>query len=496
MAEYIHGAYGQVKAVGVKAAAKGPAFVYFGTAPINTVEGGAKNVNIPIVIRDFSDMKNKLGYSDDWAKYTLCEAAKVHLSQKGVGPLIFINVLDTVKHKASAAGSISMAPVNGIITVAGAEDIILDSVVIKTKDEEPVTKVKGRDYVISYSPDTKAITIREIVPGGMGTAELAITYNSVDPTLVTNADVIGFTDGIGMNTGIYAVKNVYQLTGYIPSYMAAPGFSADKAVHDVLIENSMKINKHWDAIVFADIPIVSNGTPVTLDTAYTWKQTNNYNHENEKVYFPLIKGTDGVIYHLSVLAAANRQELLIEQDGIPYKTESNTACPIIENLYMGEAYTGRIFDDSIINDKLNQNGITSACYVGGRWAIWGPSAADYDQNTADSVNVFDTARGMLYYISNDFQARRSIDVDKPMTANALKQIVSEEQARLDALVGIGALTYGEVVLNVSLDAQSDMINGDFVFLFNVTTTPLAKSLTAKVTWTADGFVTYFEALME
>ena len=107
MAEYIHGAYGQVKAVGVKAAAKGPAFVYFGTAPINTVEGGAKNVNIPIVIRDFSDMKNKLGYSDDWAKYTLCEAAKVHLSQKGVGPLIFINVLDTVKHKASAAGSIS-----------------------------------------------------------------------------------------------------------------------------------------------------------------------------------------------------------------------------------------------------------------------------------------------------------------------------------------------------------------------------------------------------
>ena len=35
------------------------------------------------------------------------------------------------------------------------------------------------------------------------------------------------------------------------------------------------------------------------------------------------------------------------------------------------------------------------------------------------------------------------------------------------------------------------MNGDFSFAFNVTTTPLAKSLTALVNWTSDGFVTYF-----
>jgi len=49
---------------------------------------------------------------------------------------------------------------------------------------------------------------------------------------------------------------------------------------------------------------------------------------------------------------------------------------------------------------------------------------------------------------------------------------------------------------VSLDAESnalsDIINGDWSFSFNVTTTPLAKSLTAVVNWTEDGFVTYFE----
>lgn len=98
---------------------------------------------------------------------------------------------------------------------------------------------------------------------------------------------------------------------------------------------------------------------------------------------------------------------------------------------------------------------------------------------------------MLYYISNDFQARRMADVDRPMTINDILAIVSDEQARLDALRNIGALIYGEVHHNAEMDDMSDLVHGDFSFTFNVTTTPLAKSLTAIVNWTDEGFVTYF-----
>ena len=103
---------------------------------------------------------------------------------------------------------------------------------------------------------------------------------------------------------------------------------------------------------------------------------------------------------------------------------------------------------------------------------------------------------MLYYISNDFQDRRTLDVDQPLTPNDLKAIVSEEQSRLDALLGIGALTKGEVVMNADADARSDALQGDWSFAFTVTTTPLAKSLTAIVTWTDEGFATYFEESSE
>lgn len=492
MADYKHGAYGVIQAVGSRVADESQgAIVYVGTAPVHNVEGGANNVNKPIVVNNIAEARKYFGYSDEWDKYTLCEAMHVHLENKGVGPLVFINVLNPATHKASDAGTVSKTPENGRVTIPAAQDIILDSVVVK---RDNTTKIKGTDYAIAYNIEKKTITISELTAGALGTSALTITYNTVDASAVTAADVIGTSDGLGLNTGVFAIKNVYQLTGYIPAYLAAPGFSSVPAVHAAMYQNSVKVNGHWDVYMFVDLPIMNSETPLTLDTAKTYKNGNGYTKENETVFFPLAQGNDGKIYHLSVLAAANFQELLLSQDGIPYKTASNTDCSLIENLYLGASNTGRVYDDSIINEKLNKNGIASAAYVGGRWAIWGCHSADYDQDNGDQINVAETNRMMLYYISNDFQHRRTPDVDKPMTANDLQTIIAEEQTRVDALLNIGALTRGVVTLNADAQARSDIMNGDYSFLFDITTTPLAKSLTAIVNWTDEGFVTYFESV--
>ena len=492
MADYKHGAYGVIQAVGSRVADESQgAIVYVGTAPVHNVEGGANNVNKPIVVNNIAEARKYFGYSDEWDKYTLCEAMHVHLENKGVGPLVFINVLNPATHKASDAGTVSKTPENGRVTIPAAQDIILDSVVVKSDN---TTKIKGTDYAIAYNIEKKTITISELTAGALGTSALTITYNTVDASAVTAADVIGTSDGLGLNTGVFAIKNVYQLTGDIPAYLAAPGFSSVPAVHAAMYQNSVKVNGHWDVYMFVDLPIMNSETPLTLDTAKTYKNGNGYTKENETVFFPLAQGNDGKIYHLSVLAAANFQELLLSQDGIPYKTASNTDCSLIENLYLGASNTGRVYDDSIINEKLNKNGIASAAYVGGRWAIWGCHSADYDQENGDQINVAETNRMMLYYISNDFQHRRTPDVDKPMTANDLQTIIAEEQTRVDALLNIGALTRGVVTLNADAQARSDIMNGDYSFLFDITTTPLAKSLTAIVNWTDEGFVTYFESV--
>ena len=494
MADYLHGAYGQINPVENRVADGSTApIVYIGTAPVHTIENGASNVNKPVLVSNIAEARRYFSYSKDWAKYTLCEAMYAHLIHKGTGPLVLINVLDPAKHKNAQKTTVSKTPANGVITIASAGAVINSSIVVKTTGESPATKVRGTDYAVSYNTDKELITISELTAGALGTAALTIEYETAKPEAVTSADVIGSTDGLGLNTGLYAINNVYPLTGRVPAYIAAPGFSSDPDVHDVMIQVSKKINGHWDAYVFADLPLVYDGTALTLDTVKTFKDQHGYNNDNERVFFPLGDGVDGQKYHLSVLNAANFQELLVDQDGIPYRTASNTDCDLIQGLYLGEDNVNRVYDDKIINEKLNKNGIASAAYVGGRWAIWGAHSADYDQSNADYINVAETNKMMLFYVSNNFQERRSLDVDQPLTMNDIQAIVAEEQARLDALVNIGALTYGVVTINAEQMTKSDIINGDWSFAFNITTTPLAKSLTAVVSWTDEGFVTYFEA---
>ena len=491
MSEYLHGVYGDSQANGNRVSEESEsAIVCIGTAPVQTVAGGAKYVNKPVLVRNISEAKRFFGYSDDWASYTLCEAMHHFFETKGIGPLVIINVLDPAVHKAQTATTKSLTPNNGRITVTNAESAILDSVEVKTQDETPQTKELGTDYTIAYNSAKKTIVITGI-SGRLGTDALTVTYNTVTPSAVTADTVIGASDGLGTNTGVFAVKNVYQLTGVIPAYMIAPGFSSMPSVHAAMYQNSQKVNGHWDLWMFVDMPILDGSTPITMDSAVTWKNANGYNHENETVYFPMIAGLDGKKYHLSVIAAANFLELLSENEGIPYHSASNTDAPITEKLWLGEGSEDKLFDDEIINEKLNKNGIASAAFVGGRWAVWGAHAADYSQDNADYVNVAETNRMMLYYVSNDFQARRPRDVDQPMTANDIASIVAEEQNRLDGLKAMGALIFGEAALDADSLENSDVYSGDFVFEFRVTTTPLAKSLKAIVTWVDDGFSTYF-----
>ena len=494
---YKHGPYATRDIAGAKNTELAQAaFVVFGTAPVHTVEGGAANVNVPVLVNDYAEAAAVFGYSDDWASFSLCEVMYHVLKEKGVGPLVLINTFDPATHKESTGGTASLTPSNGRLTIANAALVELDSVVIKTTAETPVTKVKGTDYSISYDGKTQTITAVELTAGALGSAALTVTWEIAKPSAVTNANFIGSDDGAGLRTGVYAIRNVWQLTGMIPSYMAAPGWSCIPAIHEAMYEVSLGINGHWDAFMFTDIPIVdSNSTPITLATAYTWKVANGYNKSNEKPSFPMIEGTDGKKYHLSTLRIANFLQLLIANDGVPYYSDSNTEIPIAKNLWLGASAAGRVYDDKMINEQLCQNGIAGACYVG-YWATWGAHAGDYDQSNKDEVNVADTNMMMLMYCTNDFQLRHFEDTDKPKSLNDIRAMAQDEQTIMDRRVSAGQLTYGNVRIRSDAIARSDMYSGDYMFTIEVSTTPLMKSITADVVWTNEGYAAYYAGINE
>lgn len=492
MAEYLHGAYRDWPTAGSALAVNSnSAVVVFGTAPVQTAASGNMLINKPVLVNSFAEAKKLFGYSEDWAKYTLCEAMYLILACEHVGPLVLVNVLDPNTHK-GAAQTVSQKPDGGKLVLTSAEDIILSTIAIEDIDADVYTAV--------YDPETKTITIREKTAGGLGTDTLSISFNKVDVSAVTNAVMIGSSTSEGVNTGIHAVRSVYQETGIVPAFLLAPGWSSIPEVHAAMGECSRKINGHWDAWIFADLPTTITGTPnyLTMATAAAWKEANGYNLENETVCFPKILGTDDKVYHMATYRAACFMKLLAENDGVPFHSASNTAAAMIRNLKFAaevNAYSATpTYDDTLVNEYLCRNGITSAAFVGGQWVLWGAHAADYNEDTASDLNVSETVRMMLYFVANSFQQRRCVNVDKPLSANDLAAIVAEEQGRLDALVNVGALTYGKAYIAADEIALSDMYKGDYLFSFDITTMPLAKSLTVRVKWVDDGLAVYYQSL--
>ena len=218
---------------------------------------------------------------------------------------------------------------------------------------------------------------------------------------------------------------------------------------------------------------------------------NGYTSEFSKVYWPKIKDGSGRIFWLSTVGAATMQRVDLSHDGVPFESPSNKEI-MATSQYFGEDSKSRGFDQETAN-KLNEKGITTACFWGGRWVLWGPHTAAYKYNgSMDARAIFDVNIRMLEHITNSFQKDHGTEIDSPMTPQDKDSVLNFEKEKLDTLLGIGALIGTPSVEFVeSANPTSNMLNGDFVWDFSVTNTPPFKSGTARVCYTDEGFQSFF-----
>lgn len=484
---YKHGAYGEITTSKVTDAQQGDVVAaVIGTAPINLIRGYAEKdlINMPVKVANMGDAQNKLGYSADWSKFTVCEAFAQHFDNTvgNVGPIYVVNVLDPDAHKAAEKTTKELTVSNRRAELESS-DIILDTFAI-------ADKVEGVDYALEYNFAKGTVIVKMLTDDAI--SSVTCSYNTVDASAVTSADIIGQTTENGEYTGLHALKLIYQYHNAVLNMLAAPGWSHDPAVYRAMCSIVQKLNGHWDGFVHADIPLVdADGAAIdTREKAIAWKAENGYTSEFSKVYWPMVKDGDR-IFHLSVSGQATAQRVDLEHDGVPFESASNKAIMATAQ-YFGEESKNRGFDQESAN-LLNEKGITTACFWGGQWVLWGPHTAAYTYNGgADARSKFDVNIRMLMYITNRFQQDNGTRIDKPMTPQEQDTIKNAEMEKLDALSGMGALI-GEYSVDFleTENPVSDMMNGDFVWNFRVTNTPPQKSAAARVTYTDEGFAAFF-----
>lgn len=499
---YKHGTYGEfAKSIAGAATQASTIPVYIGTAPVNLIRGYAddKAINIPVLLRTFDGATQSIGYSADWESFTLGEAVKVHFDNPAgnVGPIVAINVLDPVKHKKAGEPTVvQLAFANGRATIES-DTIILDTLVL-------ADKMEGVDFSVEYS---NGIVIIDSI-GEKLSGSIQATYSEVDPSLVTEEDILGGVTAGGEYSGLGAVALVYPELGLIPNIIAAPGWSDKPAVYNAMIEAGTRVNGHWDAFVAADIPIRSDTEPVgtavvgearlgdgisvdTISAAIEWAGENGYNSERSKVCWPQAVGTDGNIYHLSTLTVWKMQAVDASHDGIPMETPSNKAIPITRQ-YFGEGSKNRGFDQQQGNE-LNAAGISTAVFWGRQWVLWGGHTAAYQfGKITDNRVIFDNSIRMMMHITNSFQEEHALTIDQPMTKALADTIRNREQEKADALAAIGALIGSpEVRFDEEANSTAELVEGNFVWDFSATPTPQFKSGTLRVAYTDAGFDSYF-----
>ena len=486
MSDYKHGTYGEFAAsVGEVATQSGTVAVYVGTAPVNLIRGYAERVNTPVRLANVYDVRRYFGYSGNWDAFTLCEAFHVHFENPtgaNVGPVVAINVLDPDVHKKAEETTQALTFAKGRATIVS-DTIILDTLTI-------AEKVEGVDYSVSYDFEKGHVVINSI--GEAITGNVQATYSEVDASAGTVDEIIGSVTAEGVYSGLGCINLVYQELGLIPNLIGCPKWSSTKAVYDAMIKAGTKINGHWDAFIAADIPVLDGTTKVdTIAAATAWKETNGYDDEVHKPFWPMGTLASGKHIHASTLYIWRQMLVDAEHGGVPMESASNKAVPVVKQ-YFGEGSVNRGFDQQQANE-LNANGITTIVYWGGRWVLWGPHTGAYKHNAIiDNRSIFDVSIRMMMHVSNSFQQEHALVIDSPMTRSMADTIKIREQEKADALAAMGALIGTPKVDFLESDNPTgNLVQGSFVWVNKNTPTPPFKDGTLKVAYTTEGFNTYF-----
>lgn len=470
MSDYRHGAYADQEDSKdyTSPSGVGTIPVYIGRAPIHQLANFAGKTNVPILISSWQDGRKKIGYSDVWGSYDLCEAVYAHFCNKvnSVGPIVVINVLDPAEHKNATSQS---ATVNFVKRTAA---IVSSKVILSTIKIEG--KTLGTDYSAAYAEDGLSVILKDL-KGGLDS--VTVTYSEVDPAAVTETEVAA-----GINAG---VPLVYYNLSVVPTILCAPGWSQKPTVLASLIAMQNKINGHWYSWINADLDA---STVKTIDAAITAKGAYENITAAGALLWPMAK-KGSHIFHASTLNTVAMQWVDYQNNNVPYETSSNKQIDI-DSMCLADGT--EIQFDQVDANQLNANGIDTMTYWEGTWRMWGPHTMKYVEGSdIDDRDVFDCNVRMMHYVENIFQRRYGAEVDKPMTRGRKDSILNDFQAWLDGLLQDGALLLGLVEFTEADNPTNDMVSGNFVFSTEFTNPVPGKSISNIVRWTSDGLNSLF-----
>jgi hypothetical protein len=441
--------------------------VVVGSAPLWMTPDGNKYVNVPRLYNSYEEAVAEMGYSSDWATYDICEHMDAEFVEFGVFPVTYIAVNDPTKGATTAAPA-PFTLVNGQVDT----NLKLNRWTITvTGTGGTPTYAENTDYLLSLSANNTWIITR-IVSGAIpsDTASIMVGGQIPSTTPITATDIIGGIDVVtGKSSGLQAIEDVFQKTGYVPGVIICPAWSHDPTVAAAMEAKCENINGCFACTCVID---VDTNTVKKAQDVSAWKNTNNIVFPRQELCFGnptlvgAITGSPGATQQVvKKFHYASQQGPLLQWTdtykggGMPYCSPSN------KNLRMnslqdvsGTEIPMHLADANMLN---GQGVITALNWIGG-WRSWGNRTACYPSNS-DVKDMFIPVRRMFDYIGNTVVLTIWQEVDEPGNRRLIDAIVNTLQLWLDGITATGALIGASIAFNQSENPATEILNGHYVF---------------------------------
>lgn len=473
MTSYLHGVYSREVPTSVRPPVTALAGlpVVVGAAPV--VLGDRANVNRPVLATSFAEFVSKLGYSDDLASYGLCEFARVYFGLYGVGPAVFVNVLDPADadHVEPVSRALLAWAASEMSKTVEAFAIDHTTLVLDDGASPPVAYTVGTDYTLAYDADGFTVITRK-AGGRMGAGALAachVTYDKLDPSGIVAADVVGTATAGGANTGLWCLEDVYPRLQLVPGMIVCPGWSHDSAVAAAMVARGGSINGVFKALAVCDLS-PDDYEIADYSEAAAWKSDNGFTAAGQVCCWPLVT-LGGEVHHLSSHFAGLANQVDAASGGTPYVSPSNRKLQIDGACLLDGT---EVFLTQEQANILNGQGIVTALNFTG-WRLWGNRTGAYP-GTSDPKDAFVPIRRMNLWLGNTLVLTYFSQVDSALNRRLIDSVVDKANIFLNGLKGAGAILGGEVVFAAADNPQTDLLNGHAKFRIYWTPPPPAEAL--------------------
>lgn len=457
---YKHGIYVAETATRLSAPVTSQAglIVAVGTAP----KGEA---NTPILANSYAEAVQALGYSDNFARYTLCEAVSAAFQVMGAGPLVLINVLDPARHRAVFEETLQVSARKVALT---AEGILLDTLSVRQGAETEALE-RGTDYTAELGEDG-AVVITLLETGeAASAATLKVSGYRLDPSAVTAADIVGgVNESTGKETGLEVLRQVYPKLGLVPGILIAPRWSMEPTVTAALQAKTKQLNGLWRCAAVVDVDSRTNGARKYTGVSAA-KTAQGLTSEDVLAVWPCVRVGEAV-YSGSSIAAALAAYTDAQNGGLPNVSPSNRAVPV-SGVCLADG-TEILLDLEQAN-TVNGYGVATFLNLSG-FRLWGNNTAAYPTVT-DTKDRWWSVRRFMSWAGDSFILTHIGRVDSPASPQMIEAIVDAENARGNAFVSRGACARYEC----EYDAEaSDPAAGQLTFRIYCTPYPPAEDIEA------------------